>query len=99
MRSPPARETACPAAELATANVNAKVARLAFQPITVLANGQQFVGQGVLRTVLDDFTYDPLVAANTPPQLTGVLASSLCFVDRCCPQAARDHAPLLPKSA
>ena len=31
----------------------------------------------MLRTNLDDFTYDPQVAANSPPQLTGMGAGQL----------------------
>jgi hypothetical protein len=60
-----------------TINVNTKVSRLEFQPITVLQSGIEFVGQGVLRTALDDFQYDPDVPANTPPQLTGLGAGKL----------------------
>ena len=60
-----------------TIDVNTKVARLEFQPITVTGTGQQFVGQGVLRIRLDDFTYDPEVAGNSPPQLTGMGAGHL----------------------
>jgi hypothetical protein len=66
-----------PVSQSVIINVNTKVKLLEFHPITVLQNGQQFVDSGVLRTILDDFQYDPQVAANTPPQLTGMGAGTL----------------------
>jgi hypothetical protein len=66
-----------PVSQTVTININTKVKLLEFHPITVLANQQQFVDSGVLRTILDDFTYDPDVPANSPPQLTGMGAGAL----------------------
>ena len=66
-----------PVSQSVTININTKVKLLEFHPITVLANQQQFVDSGVLRTILDDFTYDPNVPANSPPQLTGMGAGQL----------------------